>query len=435
MTATNNTKLNQLSNSIDLAFNNINDGFPIEVFPEAIINLINDASITNNFNADFFSAGILSACATAVGNSVSLFNGQYVSKPIFWLAIIGRSGIGKTHPLDYTKKPIEKKDKDAYDQYKHDLKDYNEQDVKVNKPYYSKFILKDFTPEKLAENLQYNYKGCSIFKDELIGWINSFDQYSKGGEQQKYLELFNGGTLTVDRKTTEPIRVEKTNVNIIGGMQPALLKNMASNNRDSDGFLTRFLFVYPDINKPNKFTGLSINQTNSDNYNRLLNNLFEVPEMVLKASASNIDIYKQWQHQKAKECFSDELETSIQAKLETYVWRLALIIELIDQASKNSFKEVLQDYNLNKAIKLIEYFRVNALRVNDRILSINPLEELPADKLELYKVLPTIEFKRSDILKVFEDYNIKGGSVDRFLKNRLLFKNSGYGKYSKKILA
>ena len=200
-------------------------------------------------------------------------------------------------------------------------------------------------------------------------------------------------------------------------MQPKLLKNMASNNRDSDGFLSRFLFVFPEINKPRKFTGLSINKINNDNYKRLLNNLFEIPETIINASSSNIEIFKKWQHLKAKECFHDELETSIQSKLETYVWRLALIIELIEQATKNEYSSSLKDSNLKTAIKLIEYFRTNALRVNDSILLINPLEGLATNKVELYKSLPLKEFQRKDVLKLFEKHEVKGGTIDRFLKN------------------
>ena len=87
--------------------------FPTDIFPEQIQELIKNAKNTVGFNSDYLSAGMLSICATALGNSITLFNGSYSSQPILWLAIIGRQGIGKTHPLNFAKSPMEKKDKDS----------------------------------------------------------------------------------------------------------------------------------------------------------------------------------------------------------------------------------------------------------------------------------------------------------------------------------
>lgn len=423
---------NDLSNAIDKEFEK-NECFPIDIFPVQIQELIKDAENSIGFNPDYLSTGILSICATAIGNTSNLFNGSYTSQSILWLAIIGRQGIGKTHPLNFTKKPIEKKDEQNYIDFKELLQNYESQEKKGNKPNYIKSILTDFTPEKLAETLQHNHKGILIFKDELIGWINSFDQYKKGGDQQKYLEFFNGGTLTVDRVSKDPIRVEKTNVNILGGLQPKKLKELASNGRSDDGFLSRMLFVYPNNLKPNLFTGKTIQKTHIDNYNRFIHNIYDAPNLTLNTTDTQIKIYQQWQHKKVKECFNDDLETSIQAKLETYVWRLVLIIEMMQKATNHNYKDTFTDDSLKKAIRLIEYFRNNALRVNDRIISNNPLEDLTTNKIDLYNSLPT-EFKLIDVMPLFEDNQVKGGSVYRFLNTKSLFiKVNSKGNYKKKF--
>jgi hypothetical protein len=368
-----------------------------------------------------------------LGNSVTLFNGSYSSQPILWLAIIGRQGIGKTHPLNFAKNPMEKKDKDSYTEFKGHLKAFESQDKKGRKPVLKKSLLTDFTPEKLAETLQHNDKGVLIFKDELMGWINSFDQYNKGGDQQKYLEFFNGGTLTVDRVSKDPIRVEKTNVNILGGLQPKKLKTLASNGRSDDGFLSRILFVYPRNLKPNKFTGKSIDKIHVENYIKFILSLYDAPACELKTKESQIEIFQHWQHKKVEESFNDDIETSIQAKLETYVWRLTLIIEMMHQVSISKFENTISDASITKAIKLIEYFRINALKVFDKMISTNPLEDLPLNKVELFNSLPK-EFKRKAVKTSFEQHNVKGGSVNRFLGNKSLFiRLDNLGNYKKKI--
>jgi hypothetical protein len=416
---------NEFSSSVD---------FPTEIFPTQIQALIKDAEKTVGYNPNYLSAGILSVCASALGNSVSLFNGSYSSQPILWLAIIGRQGIGKTHPLNFAKKPMEKKDKDSYIEFKNLLKTYESQEKKDKKPVLKKTLLTDFTPEKLAETLQHNDKGVLIFKDELMGWINSFDQYNKGGDQQKYLEFFNGGTLTVDRVSKDPIRVEKTNVNILGGLQPKKLKALASNGRNDDGFLSRILFVYPKNLKPSMFTGRAIAEKHVENYKRFILNLYDAPPSKIKTRENQIKIYQQWQHKKVKESFNDDIETSVQAKLETYLWRLTLIIEMMHQVSINKFEDTISDVSITKAITLIEYFRSNALKVFDKMISLNPLEDQPLNKIELFKSLPA-EFKRKEVLGLFDQHEVKGGSVNRFLGNKSLFvRLDSLGNYKKKII-
>ena len=413
--------------------NTRNKKFPMEIFPKKVQNLIINAEKTVGYHPDYLSAGILSTCSTAIGNSVKLSNGSYLSPSILWEAIIGRSGDGKTHPLEFAKKPLEDMDKQNYESFKKLLGLYNNNSEKdkVSKPTYAKFILGDYTPEKLLESLQQNDKGVLIFKDELIGWVKSFDRYRNGGDQQMYLELFNANSVSVDRKTKDPIRIEDANVNVLGGMQPSALKVMAAKNRNEDGFLARFLFVYPEGTKPNLFTGKKIEPEHEKNYNNLISNLFSCDSMVLNASDSQIEIYKQWQHKKCQEYHNDDVEAMIQSKLETYVWRLALLIEMMDQADKNSFSKDLSDSSMQNAIKLAEYFRTNAQRVHDKVLSIDPLDKFTQRQVNLFNDLPE-KFKRQDIVEKAKKYGLAGGSLSRFLNYReLLTRVDNQGNYVK----
>jgi hypothetical protein len=412
----------------------INKKFPTEIFPKNIQNLIINAEETVGYNPEYLSAGILSTCATAIGSSVRLFNGSYHNPPILWLNIIGRSGDGKTHPLKFAKQPITEMDKTSFNKYISEMQKYsNSEDKNGKKPLYIKTILSDFTPEKLSETLQHNKKGVLIFRDELLGWIKSFDKYKKGGDQQMYLEFFNGDAISVDRVSKGPIRVENPNVNILGGMQPDVLKMMAANNRENDGFLARFLFVYPQNLNPNIFTGKQIDKSQYQSYNKLIKDLFASDNKTLKTTESQIEIYKDWQSRKVKECHNDDLETLIQSKLETYVWRLALILEMIEQTSTNNTNDNISDKSLNNAIKLVEYFRENSLRVYNKLSSTNPLDNLTENKLELFKELPE-EFKKGEQLELFKKYKVTGGSLGRFLNKKELFiRVDSIGNYKKKF--
>ena len=411
----------------------INKKFPMEIFPQSIQNLIINAEKTVGYHPDYLSAGILSICSTAIGNTVKLSNGSYLSPSILWEAVIGRSGDGKTHPLEFAKKPLENMDNQNYQSFRKLLALYNNKNEKDKsiKPAYAKSILGDYTPEKLLESLQQNDKGVLIFKDELIGWVKSFDRYRNGGDQQMYLELFNGNCVSVDRKTKDPIRIENASVNVLGGMQPSALKVMAAKNRNEDGFLARFLFVYPEETKPNLFTGKKIEPEHEENYTNLITNLFSCDSMVLNASDSQTEIYKKWQHQKSTEYHNDDVEAMIQSKLETYVWRLALVIEMMDQADKNSFSENLSDNSMHSAIKLAEYFRTNAQRVHDKVSSNDPLDKFTQKQVNLFNDLPE-KFKRQDILEKAKKHGVTGGTLHRFLRTKEVFTSvDNVGNYKK----
>ena len=129
----------------------------------------------------------------------------------------------------------------------------------------------------------------------------------------------------------------------------------------------------------------------------------------------------------------DELEQGIQAKMETYVFRIALILELVKQATSGEFKGELRIDSLKNAIRVIEYFRVNALKVGEMISNHNPLMKMPQNKQDLYAAMPD-EFKREHVIGLCVQYGLKGGSIDRFLGDYRLFQRiNGKGEYKKKI--
>ncbi|TXN36897.1 DUF3987 domain-containing protein [Flagellimonas hymeniacidonis] len=430
--------LENFSKTIDNAMIHDVNGFPIDVFPDCIQKLIENARTTVLFNPDYFSAGILSTVATSMGSAYSLNNGSFSVMSILWLTIVGRRGTAKTHPLSKAKEPLENQDSKSYLNYREELK-VSKSSTGIDdtrKPTFKKFLLDDFTIEKLVELLSFNERGVMIFQDELLKWVNEFDKYrGKGGDQQAYLKLWNGSIYSVDRKSSDAIRIENPCVNILGGMQTELLKTLAT-NRTSDGFLDRFLFVIPENPKPRLFTGERLDTALFENYCRIINNILGFEGHEIFVGPKCLDIYKSWQHKKAMEVDNDDLEHAIQSKMETYIWRLALVLETMHQASIASFKKELSEDVLHKTIRLVEYFRIQALKVHDKLATYDPIEKLNAIERELYEKMP-VKFKRNDVLRIAEEHHMSNSSLDRFLKRKELFDNRkkdktlSYGVYKK----
>lgn len=105
----------------------------------------------------------------------------------------------------------------------------------------------DVTVEALSDVLADNPAGLLCFKDELSGWFGSMDAYKGGGkgggmDRAHWLESHNGGPRTVDRVTRGSIMVPNFSVCMLGGIQPAPMKRIAS-SIDHDGLLQRFIVL------------------------------------------------------------------------------------------------------------------------------------------------------------------------------------------------
>jgi hypothetical protein len=88
--------------------------------------------------------------------------------------------------------------------------------------------------------------GLSLFRDEISGWVGSFNRYSRGeGDRQFFLETYSGGSHTVDRVGRGTLRIPDVYLNILGGVQPEKGIEIFGQGTD-DGFAARFTAVYPD---------------------------------------------------------------------------------------------------------------------------------------------------------------------------------------------
>lgn len=108
-----------------------------------------------------------------------------------------------------------------------------------------RLLVQDATPESMAEVLSGNPQGTLLLRDELDGWLSSFDRYNPGG-RSFWLESYRGGSYVVDRKSAgRPLSIEFNGVSIVGGIQPGKLSESLLGKVD-DGLPARFLWCWPD---------------------------------------------------------------------------------------------------------------------------------------------------------------------------------------------
>lgn len=92
----------------------------------------------------------------------------------------------------------------------------------------------------------YPDKRILVCCDELRRLFDSMNQYrgGKGGDEQAYLEMYDGQPIVSDRiKAESNYYVKKTCLSIYGATQPDKLQELWGDGRDSDGMHSRFLYV------------------------------------------------------------------------------------------------------------------------------------------------------------------------------------------------
>lgn len=447
-------QLIQLGNEAKISQKN---RFPVEVFPLPVQQIISATNEDLNFPIDFIGSSMLYAVSVAIGNThrVEVKNG-WLESSVLYLAIVARPGTNKSHPLSFALQPIADQDKKTYMQYEQQRQEYEkavnqlkkgrkQQDVdEPIKPVWKKFLLSDFTPEALAEVHKYNKRGIGVYVDELAGWFKNFNRYNKGSEMEFWLSVWSCKPINIDRKTGEPVLIPLPYISVCGTIQNGILNELAKESRTQNGFIDRILFVIPDnIQKP-YWSETDLSPDISENWQRIVSNLLNLsltyddtlnpnPE-ILKFSPEARRILFEWQKANTDQSNDTENEevSGIFSKMDMYAVRFALILEMMRYACNESDKQSISVEATQGALKLVEYFKNSAVKVNSIISNTCPLEKYPADKKQLYKALPDT-FTTEAGLQIAESLDIAERTYKRFLNEKELFNRISRGEYEKRI--
>jgi hypothetical protein len=348
---------------------------PISGFPLDIQNFINECSHVYGTNRDLWTGAVLSAVSTAIGQSVILKT-KFENPPLLWITVISGSGLGKSEPFHLAYKPIVRRDNEYLNQFQADIAQYEidlqiAKDKKLEKP--SKPICKqsitvDSTPEKLAKIMSDNKRGIVIMRDELSGWFKDFGRYARSGEQQTMLSYWSQSPIRVDRVNSFPYLIEKPFCNVCGGIQPALLPEMANDNRDVNGFLPRFCFVYPDHMEAPFYSSDELSELSLSNYNSFIYRLLDVSgyrgAFCLSSEAESL--YKEFFNKNASLTKSNQSDylNEVNSKLNIIVLRLAILFHVSNESVHS-----VQALTMSNAIEMAEYFRLTQNKVWTKINS------------------------------------------------------------------
>jgi hypothetical protein len=375
--------------------------FPVGALPEPIGGFVDAGARAIGCDPSYLALPLLTAIGAAVGNTRRLqLKRGWSAPPILWGAIVGESGTAKTPAFRLVMRPVRERQRqamarhaEAMQQYEADLARY-ERDMaawrrtradddppdRPEEPVCERYIVSDTTVEALAPILLGNPRGVLLARDELAGWIGSFDRYAKatraGADAANWLSMYNAESIIVDRKTGVPrtIYVPQAAVCVTGGIQPAILRRaLAQEHRDS-GLAARLLLAYPP-RRPKRWTECDIDPSAEAELVRLVDRLYGLrattgddgeprPVLVRLDGAAKAAWTAYYDAHAVEQADLAGDMAAAWSKLEEYAARLALVLHYVRWAAGDVADETRLDAeSMDAGIALAKWFKGEARRV------------------------------------------------------------------------
>ncbi len=387
--------------------------FPIAGFPDFIQTMILECTRVYGTHRDLWAAAFFAASSLSIGQSVMLKT-KYENTALFWMAVVGVSGVGKSEPFRIAFKILNEIDYKLFEyhkkevaQYKIDKKAAKGDESPPAQPLPCKqSIIIDSTPEAMAKSMSANPRGIGILRDELHGWFKDFGRYAASGEQQNMLSTWSQQTFKVNRAGSEALFIQDPYVGVYGGIQPGVLPELAKDNRAINGFLQRFIFVYPDKIEVPRYTNEELSEDLKIYYRTYTERLLSLTgyREEIRLNSEALELYADF-FNKNSDLNNSGKQTDymneVNAKLDIVVLRIAIVFHFSQWACTGSSPAEITAQTMKSAIQLTEYFRITAAKVYEII------SQKSTDKKDVARYLATLGNSQTDIatvLKVSQQY-------------------------------
>lgn len=375
--------------------------FPLDALPHPICTYIKESACAIGCDPSFVALPLLACSAAAIGNTRRIRLKAGWDEPcVLWTAIVGDSGTHKTPALSAATHRLQKRQQEALARHEEALEQYQRDklaydadlaDWKKKKPgargeppeapkepIAPRWIVSDVTLEALAERLLHAPRGLLVERDELAGWITSFDQYKggKGGDCSQWLTLYNAKPLIVDRKAgpRKTTSVPIASVSITGGFQPETLRRALGREHWENGLAARLLLAMPP-KTPRRWSEVSVSESTQSELDRVFEALFNLAfggdgtgspiPVCLPLMPAAKRLWQEFYNRHGGELAGmTGNEAALWSKLEGTAPRLALILHLVRVAAGDiSAGDAVDEMSLAAAVILADWFGYEGRRV------------------------------------------------------------------------
>lgn len=370
--------------------------FPVVELPDPFRAFVAEAAVAIGCDPALVALPLLAASASAVGNARCVELKEGWREPCaLWCCVVAESGSSKTPAMRAALDPLRTAQRHAtkaHDaalkvhaeavlrheaalvRWKKDAAAQNDPGVPPSAPsppVAKRLIVSDITVEALAPILLGNPRGVLVARDELAGWLGSFDAYraGKGCDAATWLSLHNGGSILVDRKIGGSLHVPSGLVSICGGVQPGAFVRAIGDEHRENGLLARLLLAMPP-RRAKEWTESEVDRMIGFElahlFDRLLDLRGELDEhgdprpkpLTLDGGAKGLWVAFFNENAKATARRTGE-DAAACSKIEAACARLALLFRLIVDPHATTIDEAA----MRSAIALARWFRAEALRI------------------------------------------------------------------------
>lgn len=331
---------------------------PTWLFPPELRNVADEVANGYQCSRDFVVAGMMSAASTVLGNHATSRFVNYDNMATLWIALVGDCASNKTNPLTLIFEPVEAMENEAYTKHERDLQQWNDNGNKGAKPQYRHRLINNASDESVLNELSVNDGNICWKTDELRTMFESFGKYSKssGTIVGNLLSIFNNVPINITRVTSEPRYIKKPNLNIIGGIQPEVLKRIMRNNGFvDDGLFQRFLFVFPEQTDTPPFADIVISNESRIVWSNAIKRLATIGDITLQETAEarllHIDAINRWRMECNTTYRGLEPMRVLVRKLEAHLCRWSIVAAILS-GNRQITSEVIEF-----SVESIDYFK------------------------------------------------------------------------------
>mgnify|MGYP002527291768 CR=1 FL=1 len=377
-------------------------GLPLDAFPDKIQEIILNLARYENFNVEYTASIILSAVATAIGNSCHIrIKGEWKTCPSLYMMLVGRPGLGKTPPLGFIYKPINEYDDRLHEKYNEEYDEYERsmsagkhgsdgEEQLLKKPNFVTTVIYDSTPEAMMNIHQHNQRGITLVVDEILALFNSVKRYnSKNNLIEDLLTAYSGQPLKIIRKSeSRPVLIKNPCINVIGSVQTNMLQEVFRAEFLANGLLDRFLFVYPKNRKISGWRREERNTARPDIMNQwrtIINRILSIPcilddkgttvnPRILTMSDDAEEYFYEWYNGiiDAVNAIEDDADVeSRKMKLNGNAARLSLVFQVLKWATDGGGMQCVDLESVQAAIRMIGYYEETYRRIQELIVANN----------------------------------------------------------------
>jgi hypothetical protein len=226
---------------------------PANLFCPAWGDWLAGAAEAKSAPVDYVAASLLAVAGSLIGNArwSSPWPG-WSEPPVLWVNIIGEPSAAKTpamnallEALRLVERAIRARGERAVELWKQRKAAAKEagEDFDEPKPHVTRLEVSDATIERLGTIASLQPRGVFLVADELASLLANLGRYNGGDDAPFWLKAYSGTFHVVERQSYA-LRIDHLSIALLGGIQPDRLNELLL-NRARDGFLARFLTVWP----------------------------------------------------------------------------------------------------------------------------------------------------------------------------------------------